>query len=115
MSLLSVHDLSKDFGGLHAVSHLSFSVEGGEILGLIGPNGAGKTTVFNLITGFTSPTAGEIGLNGTRLVGLKPHAITQRGVARTFHSRWPSRSAWRSPARWRRAPTCSSWTSPWAG
>jgi branched-chain amino acid transport system ATP-binding protein len=84
MSLLSVHDLSKDFGGLHAVSHLSFSVEGGEILGLIGPNGAGKTTVFNLITGFTSPTAGEIGLNGTRLVGLKPHAITQRGVARTF-------------------------------
>jgi branched-chain amino acid transport system ATP-binding protein len=84
MSLLSVHDLSKDFGGLHAVSHLSFSVEQGEILGLIGPNGAGKTTVFNLITGFTSPTTGEIQLNGTHLVGLKPHAIAQRGVARTF-------------------------------
>jgi len=84
MSLLSVHDLSKDFGGLHAVSHLCFSVEGGEILGLIGPNGAGKTTVFNLITGFLSPTAGQIRLNGTSLVGLKPHSVAKHGVARTF-------------------------------
>jgi branched-chain amino acid transport system ATP-binding protein len=84
MSLLNVRDLSKDFGGLHAVSHLSFSVEAGEILGLIGPNGAGKTTVFNLITGVFPPTAGEIRLNGTSLVGLKPHAVAQHGVARTF-------------------------------
>jgi ABC-type branched-subunit amino acid transport system ATPase component len=84
MSLLDVRDLSKDFGGLRAVSHLSFSVEAGEILGLIGPNGAGKTTVFNLITGFLAPSSGEIRLAGTNLVGLKPHAVTQRGVARTF-------------------------------
>ncbi len=84
MPLLEVSNLSKDFGGLRAVSHLSFFVEEGEILGLIGPNGAGKTTVFNLITGFLPPTLGEIRLAGTSLVGLKPHAVTQRGVARTF-------------------------------
>jgi branched-chain amino acid transport system ATP-binding protein len=59
-------------------------VQAGEILGLIGPNGAGKTTVFNLITGFLAPTTGEIRMNGTSLVGLKPHAVAQRGVARTF-------------------------------
>jgi branched-chain amino acid transport system ATP-binding protein len=84
MPLLEVSNLSKDFGGLHAVSRLSFTVEAGEILGLIGPNGAGKTTVFNLITGFLPPTHGEIRLEGGSLVGLKPHAVTQRGVARTF-------------------------------
>jgi branched-chain amino acid transport system ATP-binding protein len=84
MPLLEVSNLSKDFGGLRAVSRLSFSVEAGEILGLIGPNGAGKTTVFNLITGFLPPTLGEIHLAGGSLVGLKPHAVTQRGVARTF-------------------------------
>jgi branched-chain amino acid transport system ATP-binding protein len=84
MSILDVRDLSKDFGGLHAVSRLSFSVETGEILGLIGPNGAGKTTVFNLIMGVFPPTAGDIQLNGTSLVGLKPHAVAQHGVARTF-------------------------------
>jgi branched-chain amino acid transport system ATP-binding protein len=84
MPLLEVSDLTKDFGGLRAVSHLSFSVEAGEILGLIGPNGAGKTTVFNLIAGSMPPTAGEIRLAGVSLVGLKPHAVTRRGVARTF-------------------------------
>jgi len=84
MPLLEVSDLSKDFGGLRAVSHLTFDVEAGEILGLIGPNGAGKTTVFNLITGFLRPTIGQIRLAGASLVGLKPHAVTRRGVARTF-------------------------------
>jgi branched-chain amino acid transport system ATP-binding protein len=84
MSLLDIRDLSKTFGGLRAVSHLSFAVEAGEILGLIGPNGAGKTTIFNLITGFLPPTTGEIRLNGTSLVGRKPHAIAQHGVTRTF-------------------------------
>lgn len=84
MPLLDISDLSKDFGGLRALSQLWFSVEAGEILGLIGPNGAGKTTVFNLITGFLRPTTGEIRLAGTSLVGLKPHAVTQCGVARTF-------------------------------
>jgi branched-chain amino acid transport system ATP-binding protein len=84
MPLLEVSNLTKDFGGLRAVSDLSFSLEAGEILGLIGPNGAGKTTVFNLIAGSLPPTTGEIRLAGVSLVGLKPHAVTQRGVARTF-------------------------------
>jgi len=84
MALLTVTDLTKDFGGLRAVSRLSFDAEPGEILGLIGPNGAGKTTVFNLVTGFLRPTAGRILLAGRSVVGLRPHAITRRGIARTF-------------------------------
>ena len=84
MPLLEVAELTRDFGGLRAVAHLSFAVEPGEILGLIGPNGAGKTTVFNLITGFLRPTTGRILLEGVSLVGLRPHAVTQRRVARTF-------------------------------
>jgi branched-chain amino acid transport system ATP-binding protein len=82
--LLAVTDLTKDFGGLRAVSRFSFDVAPGEILGLIGPNGAGKTTVFNLITGFLRPTSGSILLEGSGLVGLRPHAVTRRGIARTF-------------------------------
>jgi branched-chain amino acid transport system ATP-binding protein len=84
MPLLEVLNLRKDFGGLRAISALSFRVEAGEILGLIGPNGAGKTTVFNLISGALRPTTGEIRLDGRSLVGLKPHAVTRRGIARTF-------------------------------
>jgi branched-chain amino acid transport system ATP-binding protein len=84
MSLLEVDRLSVAFGGVRAVRELSFSVEQGEILGLIGPNGAGKTTVFNLVTGFVRPGAGEIRLDGRSLVGLRPHAVTRRGLARTF-------------------------------
>jgi branched-chain amino acid transport system ATP-binding protein len=84
MPLLTVTDLTKDFGGRRAVSGLSFDAEPGEILGLIGPNGAGKTTVFNLVTGFLRPTAGRILLAGRSVVGLRPHAITRRGIARTF-------------------------------
>ena len=84
MALLTVTDLTKDFGGLRAVSRFSVDVEPGEILGLIGPNGAGKTTVFNLVTGFLRPTSGSILLEGARIVGLRPHAVTRRGIARTF-------------------------------
>ncbi|HSN92896.1 MAG TPA: ABC transporter ATP-binding protein [Anaeromyxobacteraceae bacterium] len=84
MSLLEVHGLTRHFGGLRAVAGLDFSVRQGEILGLIGPNGAGKTTVFNLVTGFVRPTAGEIRFEGRSLVGLRPHAVTARGLARTF-------------------------------
>ena len=84
MALLDVSGLTRDFGGLRAVSNLTFGVEAGEILGLIGPNGAGKTTVFNLVTGFLKPTAGEIRLDGSPIAGLKPHGVTRRGIARTF-------------------------------
>ncbi len=84
MPLLTVTELTKNFGGLRAVAGFSFAVEPGEILGLIGPNGAGKTTVFNLITGFLRPTSGHILLDGRSVVGLRPHAVTRRGIARTF-------------------------------
>ena len=84
MPLLTVTELTKNFGGLRAVAGFSFTVEPGEILGLIGPNGAGKTTVFNLITGFLHPTSGHIFLDGRSVVGLRPHAVTRRGIARTF-------------------------------
>lgn len=84
MSLLTINGLTKFFGGLRAVSDLSFEIKGGEILGLIGPNGAGKTTVFNLIAGFIPPSDGEILFNGENINGLKPYAITRKGIARTF-------------------------------
>ena len=84
MSLLELKDVCKNFGGLKAVSEVSFKLEHGEILGIIGPNGAGKTTVFNTMTGFFKPDAGEIRLSGETLVNLKPHQICQRGMVRTF-------------------------------
>ncbi len=84
MALLEVTDLGKNFGGLRAVSGLSFSLEADEILGLIGPNGAGKTTAFNLMAGFIPPSSGEVRLAGRNITGLKPHAIVKLGVARTF-------------------------------
>lgn len=84
MSLLSVENLSKSFGGLKAVWRLSFAVEEGEILGLIGPNGAGKTTVFNCLTGFLPSDDGSIIFRGKSIKGLKPHQICSLGIARTF-------------------------------
>jgi branched-chain amino acid transport system ATP-binding protein len=84
MSRLEVERLSVRFGGLRAVRDLSFSVQAGEIVGLIGPNGAGKTTVFNAVTGFVRSTGGAVRLDGHPITGLKPHAVTRQGVARTF-------------------------------
>jgi branched-chain amino acid transport system ATP-binding protein len=84
MSLLEARGLAKRFGGLQAVAGLDLSVARGEILGLIGPNGAGKTTVFNLLSGFLAPDAGDIRLDGRSIVGLAPHAICGLGLARTF-------------------------------
>jgi branched-chain amino acid transport system ATP-binding protein len=84
VALLEVERLTRHFGGVCAVAGLSFEVTEGEILGLIGPNGAGKTTVFNLITGFVRPTSGAIRLDGRSVVGLRPHAVARRGIARTF-------------------------------
>jgi branched-chain amino acid transport system ATP-binding protein len=84
MPSLKIENLSKSFGGLMAVNHVTFEVGEGEILGLIGPNGSGKTTIFNLISGFFPPDTGSIYLRGESLVGLKPHQICKRGIGRTF-------------------------------
>jgi ABC-type branched-subunit amino acid transport system ATPase component len=84
--LLELEGVSKSFGGLQVILDLDFDVGEREIVSLIGPNGAGKTTVFNLITGLFRADEGEIRLSGENLVGLSPHKITQRGVARTFQS-----------------------------
>jgi branched-chain amino acid transport system ATP-binding protein len=84
MALLEASGLTRFFGGLRAVGDLSFDVAEGEILGLIGPNGAGKTTVFNLVTGFVRPSSGDVRLDGRSVVGLRPHAVARRGIARTF-------------------------------
>ncbi len=84
--LLELKGVDKAFGGLTVVSGLDLHVDEGEIVSVIGPNGAGKTTLFNLITGIYRPDGGEILLGGDNLVGLPPHAITQRGVARTFQT-----------------------------
>jgi branched-chain amino acid transport system ATP-binding protein len=86
MPVLECSDVSKYFGGLVAVSRVSFQVNRGEIMGLIGPNGAGKTTLFNLISGALAPSSGMIRFRGENITGLKPHQITRRGVARTFQS-----------------------------
>jgi len=74
------------FGGLIAVDDFSLNLKQGELLGLIGPNGAGKTTVFNMITGTLKPTQGKIFFQGKEITGLRPNAIAQRGIARTFQN-----------------------------
>jgi branched-chain amino acid transport system ATP-binding protein len=84
LALLEIRDLSKTFGGIHAVERCSFVVEAGSITALIGPNGAGKTTVFNLISGLHKPDAGAILFDGVRIDGRPPHRITHKGIARTF-------------------------------
>lgn len=84
--LLTVRDLRKRFGGLHAVAGVSFDVSRGAIYGLIGPNGSGKTTVFNLLTGFLAADAGRVEFNGEPILGLRPHQVARRGICRTFQS-----------------------------
>ena len=87
MAILELEEVSKFFGGLAAVSDLTFSVsDRREILGLIGPNGAGKTTVFNLITGLHRPSRGRIRFQGREISGQKPYAICTQGIARTFQA-----------------------------
>lgn len=82
--LLRVEGLVKDFGGLRAIDHCSFSVQPGTITGLIGPNGAGKTTAFNVITGFFKPNAGKVYLGDEDITALPPHEVFKRGMCRTF-------------------------------
>lgn len=84
--LLDVSGLSLRFGGLMAVSDVSFSIRPGSLNGLIGPNGAGKTSVFNCISGFYSPAGGTIRFRGENITRLKPYAIAQRGLRRTFQN-----------------------------
>jgi len=86
MSALNVTGLSKNFGGLAAVSELSFTVEEGQIFSIIGPNGAGKTTVFNLITGIYRPDYGRVVLYGEEIGGKRPAALAALGLTRTFQN-----------------------------
>ncbi len=86
MSILRTDGIIKRFGGLTAVSDLSVTLNKNEIVGLIGPNGAGKTTAFNMITGVYQPTEGLVYFDGKDITGLKPHAITHLGIARTFQN-----------------------------
>jgi branched-chain amino acid transport system ATP-binding protein len=86
MSILEVRDLTLRFGGLEVINQLSLEVDPGGIVSLIGPNGAGKTSVFNCLTGFYRANTGDITFNGESIMRLKPHRITQRGMARTFQN-----------------------------
>lgn len=86
MTLLSVQHLTKSFGGLSALVDVNLAIEGGELVGLIGPNGAGKTTVFNIITGVYRPDQGHIIFDESKIEGLVPFKICQRGIARTFQN-----------------------------
>ena len=84
--VLKAENLGITFGGLKAVEGFQVEIEQKELIGLIGPNGAGKTTVFNLLTGVYQPTEGAVYLNGTALIGKKPHQMVAAGIARTFQN-----------------------------
>ena len=86
MALLEITNMTKTFGGLKAISDVTFSLEKGRIVSIIGPNGAGKTTFFNTLTGIYKPDGGTIKFNGKSLVGLRPDQIAARGIARTFQN-----------------------------
>jgi branched-chain amino acid transport system ATP-binding protein len=85
-SLLHCRDIELAFGGLRALKGVSLSIPKGQIFGLVGPNGSGKTSMVNVITGFYRPQSGSVNLFGQEVVGLKPHRIAARGVARTFQN-----------------------------
>jgi len=84
--MLSIQNLSKSFGGVHAVQNVTFNVRAGAIHSVIGPNGAGKTTLFNLITGVYTPTSGQILFMRENVAGLPPDALARRGMSRTFQN-----------------------------
>jgi len=86
MDLLALKEVSKSFGGVEALSHLSFSVAQNEILGIIGLNGSGKSTAVNIITGFAAPDSGEVWFKGEEITGFAPHRIAGRGIARSFQT-----------------------------
>ena len=127
--ILDAQNVTKQFGGLTAVSDVSFRAPERSIVSIIGPNGAGKTTFFNMLTGSYTPTAGEIVFDGREIAGLPQHQITALGIGRTFqnirlfgtmtalentlvgmHCRMHS-GVFRSIARSRPSPSCCSSTS----
>ena len=85
-ALFQVRNLHKSFGGVHAVSGVSFEAPPERIVAVIGPNGAGKTTLFNMISGFYRPDAGEIWFDGQRIDGLPAHKVARMGIGRTFQN-----------------------------
>jgi ABC-type branched-subunit amino acid transport system ATPase component len=91
MSLLEVRSLSKNFRGLAAISDVTFAIAEGTITSIIGPNGAGKSTMFNLITGYLAPTAGEVRFKERRITGLATNRIAELGIARAFQIARPFR------------------------
>jgi ABC-type branched-subunit amino acid transport system ATPase component len=84
LPLLKVSGLTKSFGGVMAVSSVSFELKEGELLGIIGPNGSGKTTLVNLITGFVKPNAGRVEYRGKNITGWAPYKVVGLGISRTF-------------------------------
>ena len=86
MTILDVRKVSRRFGGLRALSEVTFSVKRGEIVGVIGPNGAGKTTLFSTLVGLIRPDSGTVTLDGKDLAGLKPHAVAGLGMTKTFQN-----------------------------
>ncbi len=86
MAQLELKNISVRFGGLLALSSLSFTIGQGKIVGLIGPNGAGKTTVFNVLTGVYQASEGDVLFDGKSILGLNPHKIFEKGIARTFQN-----------------------------
>jgi branched-chain amino acid transport system ATP-binding protein len=84
--LLVAESMRKEFGGLVAVSDIDFTIPEHSIVSLIGPNGAGKTTFFNMITGVYKPTFGRVTFDGNDITGKPPHAVTERGIGRTFQN-----------------------------
>jgi branched-chain amino acid transport system ATP-binding protein len=86
MAHLELQDITVRFGGLVALSNLSFHISSGEIVGLIGPNGAGKTTVFNVLTGVYKASSGDVRFDGKSILGRRPHEIFALGVSRTFQN-----------------------------
>ena len=85
-NVIEVKNVIMRFGGVTAVDQLNMAIPKGSIVGLIGPNGAGKTTAFNVITGFYSPTEGDVFFNGKKITGIPPHKICGLGMARTFQN-----------------------------
>jgi branched-chain amino acid transport system ATP-binding protein len=94
MAVLSARDVSINFGGLKALSDMNFEVNENEIVGIIGPNGAGKTTFFNCVTGFYTPTEGDVFINGEKVTDLRPDERTVRSAWAAPSSTW----AWCAPS-----------------